>query len=80
MLEASLCFIHAESQLTDPTETLALLQLGELKTLCKEMLHLPASLIGSQKSKILESIFRHCREHKPLFGRSSSILDVVTKK
>ena len=72
-------FSFVEQQLTDPTEVLNLLQLHELRTLCKSM-NLPPSVVGNQKTKIVESLFQHCRQHKPLFGGKSNFLETVVKK
>lgn len=68
----------AEEHLSDPKELLNLLQLNELKTLCKDM-KLPGSMVGSQKAQIVESLFRHSRQHRPLFGKATFLGAVVKR-
>ena len=71
--------IHvAEDELTNRREVLNLLQLSELKLLCKD-LKMPTSLQRCQKSEIINAFFTHAQQHKPLFG-TSSLLDVVFKR
>ena len=65
-------------QLADPTEVLNLLQLGELKTLCKQF-NMPTSVVGNQKTSIIQAMFKHDRQQKPLFGRDQFMKIVVTK-
>ena len=76
----SLCHdIHvAEDELTNRREALNLLQLSELKLLCRD-LKMPTSLQRCQKSEIISAFFTHAQQHKPLFG-TSSFLDVVFKR
>ena len=71
-------YIIIGSHLADPTEILNLLQLGELKGLCKQ-LNLPTSLVGNQKSSIIQAIFKHDRQQKPLFGQAQFMKTVVNK-
>lgn len=68
----------AEDELRDEREALDLLQVSELKQLCKDM-KMPTSLLRSQKSEIIKAFFTHAQQHKPLFG-TSSFLDVVFKR
>lgn len=70
--------VHVGSHLVDPTEVLNLLQLGELKGLCKQ-LNMPTSLVGNQKTSIIQAMFKHDRQQKPLFGQAQFIKTVVTK-
>lgn len=62
----------------DEREAFDLLQVSELKQLCKDM-KMPTSLLRSQKSEIVKAFFAHAQQHKPLFG-TSSFLDVVFKR
>ena len=70
--------LFAEGELTDRREALNLLQMPELRSLCKD-LKMPTSLLRSQKSEIVQSFFTHAQQHKPLFG-TASFLDVVFKR
>ena len=66
-----------EDELTDKREALDLLQVSELKLLCRDV-KMPASLQRCQKSEIIEAIYKHSHEHRPLFG-AESFLNVVFK-
>ena len=68
----------AASQLADPTEVLNLLQLGELKNLCRQF-NMPASIVGHQKSSIIQAMFKHDRQQKPLFGQDQFMKIVIAK-
>ncbi len=67
--------VRTESQLSNPTEVLPLLQVSELRELRKH-LNLPSC---GQKAQIIESLFKHDREHKPLFGKSHFLASVVQR-
>ena len=62
----------------DPSVVLDLLQVGELKSLCKHFL-MTQSVASGTKSKIIEALFKHDREHQPLFGKSQFMSTVVVK-
>ena len=66
------------SQLADPSEVLHLLQLAELKTLCKQF-NMPSSVVGNQKTSIIQAMFKRDRQQKPLFGQDQFLKIVVTK-
>lgn len=76
-------FVHeflsiSGSQLADPSEVLQLLQLAELKTLCKHF-NMPTSVVGNQKTSIIQAMFKHDRQQKPLFGQDQFLKIAVTK-
>ena len=70
--------VSLESQLTDPAQILTLLQVKEMKALCKS-LNLPTAVTGSQKAAMISSVLRHQGTHRPLFG-STSFLCTASKK
>ena len=70
--------MNVASHLADPTEVLNLLQLGELKGLCKQ-LNMHTSLVDNQKTSIIQAMFKHDRQQKPLFGQAQFMKIVVTK-
>eukprot|EP00731_Ephydatia_muelleri_P025097 Em0017g180a len=73
-------FLEGESLLADPAEVLGLLQVKELKALCKS-LNLPTSVTGTQKAAMISSVLGHQATHRPLFGSSSSsFLATVSKR
>lgn len=67
-----------ESELKDPSVILGLLQVGELKTLSKQ-LHMPAGVVGGSKAKMIVALFKQDMEHQPLFGKSQ-FMDIVVKR
>ena len=70
--------VFLESNLKDPSVVLGLLQVGELKTLCKQ-LHMPAAVVGGSKAKMIAGLFKQDREHQPLFGASQFMVSVVKR-
>ena len=62
----------------DKREALGLLQMSELKQLCREM-KMAGSVQRCQKSEIIQALFSHSQQHRPLFG-AASFLDVVFKR
>ena len=62
----------------DKREALNLLQVTELKGLCRDM-KMPGSLQHCQKSEIINALFTHAQQHRPLFG-SASFIDIVFKR
>ena len=68
----------SESDLKDPSAVLGLLQVSELKSLCKQ-LHMPASVVGGSKAKMISGLFKQDREHQPLFGSSQFMVSVVKR-
>ena len=70
--------INLASKLADPTEILNMLQLSELKGLCKQ-LNMPPSVVGNQKASIIQAMFKHDRQQKPLFGQDQFMKIVVSK-
>ncbi len=57
---------------------LDLLQVGEMKNLCKHF-HMPSSVTSGAKSKMIAALFKQDREHHPLFGNSQFMSKVVAK-
>lgn len=70
--------VCAECELKDPGAVLDLLQSGEVKQLCRQF-HMPASVVGSSKQKMVQALFKQDRQHQPLFGRAQFMSSVVTK-
>ena len=62
----------------DSREALNLLQVSELKLLCKDM-KMPMSPQRCQKSEIIQALFTHAHQHKPLFG-TTPFINVVFKR
>ena len=69
---------YAEADLKDPSMVLTLLQLSELKSLCKQ-LHMPAAVVASSKAKMIQALFKQDRDHRPLFGRAQFMSSVVKR-
>jgi len=69
--------MYSESSLTDANDALGLLQLPELKELHKLFKLAPVRSGG--KAAILESFFKHSREHRPLFGQGRFMESVLRK-
>jgi hypothetical protein len=67
-----------ESDLRDEREALGLLQVSELKQLCRDM-KMAGSLQRCTKTKIIRSLLSHSQQHRPLFG-APSFLSVVFKR
>lgn len=76
-LPTSFC-VTQDGELTDLKEALTLLQVAELKGLCKEFI-LPSSLSGKPKPQLIEGLVQHCKQHKPIFG-SSNLTETIMKK
>jgi hypothetical protein len=71
-------FLFDESELRDRRGALGLLQVAELRQLSRD-LKMAGSLQRCQKSEIIQALFTHAHQHRPLFG-VTSFLDVVFKR
>ena len=59
-------------------EALGLVQVSELRQLCRDM-KMGGSLQRCQKAEIIRSLFSHSQQHRPLFG-APSFITVVFKR
>ena len=70
--------LEIESDLKDPSVVLNLLQVNEVKSVCKQ-LHMSQSVVTASKQKMIDALFKHDREHHPLFGKSQFMSTVVAR-
>ena len=68
-----------ESSITGLHDGLVLLQVPELRTICKEF-NMPASLTGKPKPVMVDSIVKYCKQHRPIFGSAGNLQGTILKR
>jgi protein associated with RNAse G/E len=69
--------IDNESNMQDPNEMLNLLQISELKQICKQM-NFPPSISSQPKHQCISSMLAYCRQHKSFLSKVTP-LDALIK-